>query len=35
VRWERTRLDDLKGARIWTGRGGLARDLDKIATLAA
>ena len=33
--WDRTRLDDLDGARIWTGHGVLAHILIKIATLAA
>jgi IS5 family transposase len=33
--WDRTRLDDLDGARIWTGHGVLAHNLVKIATLAA
>jgi IS5 family transposase len=32
--WDRTRLDDLTGARIWTGHGVLAHNLAKIATLA-
>jgi IS5 family transposase len=31
--WDRTRLDDLDGARIWTGHGVLAHNLVKIATL--
>jgi IS5 family transposase len=31
--WDRTRLDDLTGARIWTGHGVLAHNLVKIATL--
>ena len=34
-RWDRTRLDDLDGARIWTGHGALAHNLVKIAALAA
>jgi IS5 family transposase len=33
--WDRTRLDDLDGARIWTGHGILAHNLVKIAALAA
>jgi IS5 family transposase len=33
--WDRTRLDDLDGARIWTGHGVLAHNLVKIAALAA
>ena len=33
--WDRTRLDDLEGARIWAGHGVLAHNLVKIATLAA
>jgi transposase, IS5 family len=33
--WDRSRLDDLDGARIWTGHGVLAHNLVKIATLAA
>ena len=33
--WDRTRLDGLDGARIWTGHGVLAHNLVKIATLAA
>jgi transposase, IS5 family len=33
--WNRTRLDDLDGARIWTGHGVLAHNLVKIAALAA
>jgi IS5 family transposase len=33
--WDRTRLDDLTGARIWTGHGILAHNLVKIAALAA
>jgi IS5 family transposase len=32
--WDRTRLDDLDGARIWTGHGVLAHNLVKIAALA-
>lgn len=32
--WDRTRLDDLDGARIWTGHGALAHNLVKIAVLA-
>jgi transposase, IS5 family len=33
--WDRTRLDDLDGVRIWTGHGILAHNLVKIAALAA
>jgi IS5 family transposase len=33
--WDRTRLDDLEGARIWTGHGVLAHNLVKIAALGA
>jgi transposase, IS5 family len=33
--WDRSRLDDLDGARIWTGHGVFAHNLVKIATLAA
>ena len=33
--WDRTRLDDLEGARIWTGHGVLAHNLVKIAVLAS
>ena len=32
--WDRTRLDDLEGARIWTGQGILAHNLVKITALA-
>ncbi len=32
--WDRTRLDTLEGARIWTGHGILAHNLAKIAVLA-
>ena len=32
--WDRTRLDHLAGARIWTGHGVLAHNLVKIAALA-
>jgi IS5 family transposase len=32
--WDRSRLDDLDGARIWTGHGVFAHNLVKIATLA-
>jgi IS5 family transposase len=32
--WDRARLDDLEGARIWTGQGILAHNLVKIAALA-
>src|SRR3954453_13258671 len=33
--WDRTRLDDLTGARIWTGHGVLAHNLVKIAALTS
>jgi IS5 family transposase len=33
--WDRTRLDHLGGARIWTGHGVLAHNLVKIAALAS
>ena len=33
--WDRTRLDDLEGARIWTGQAVLAHNLVKIGALAA
>jgi transposase, IS5 family len=33
--WDRTRLDDLEGAQIWTGLAVLAHNLVKIAALAA
>jgi len=33
--WDRTRLDDLSGARTWCGHGILAHNLVKITTLAA
>ena len=32
--WDRTRLDDLEGARIWTGQAVLAHNLVKIGALA-
>jgi IS5 family transposase len=32
--WDRTRLDNLDGARIWTGHGVWAHNLVKIAALA-
>src|SRR4051794_28272872 len=32
--WDRSRLDGLDGARIWTGQAVLAHNLVKIATLA-
>jgi IS5 family transposase len=32
--WDRTRLDGLDGARIWTGQAVLAHNLVKIAALA-
>jgi transposase, IS5 family len=32
--WDRTRLDGLQGARIWTGQAVLAHNLVKIAALA-
>ena len=31
--WDRTRLDHLDGARIWTGHGVLAHNLVKIAAI--
>src|SRR4051794_34055641 len=33
--WDRTRLDDLEGARIWAGHGVLAHNLVKIAALTS
>jgi IS5 family transposase len=33
--WDRTRIDSLEGARIWTGHGVLAHNLVKIADLAS
>jgi IS5 family transposase len=33
--WDRSRLDDLDGARVWAGHGVLAHNLVKIATLAS
>ena len=33
--WDRTRLDGVEGARIWTGHGILAHNLVKIADLAS
>ena len=33
--WDRTRLDGIEGARIWTGHGILAHNLVKIADLAS
>jgi IS5 family transposase len=33
--WDRTRLDGLGGARIWTGHGVFAHSLVKIAALTA
>lgn len=32
--WDRTRLDGIEGARIWTGQGILAHNLVKIGALA-
>jgi IS5 family transposase len=32
--WDRTRLDDLEGARIWVGHGVVAHNLVKISSLA-
>ena len=32
--WDRARLDDLEGARIWAGHGVLAHNLVKISALA-
>jgi IS5 family transposase len=31
--WDRTRLEGLEGARIWTGQGILAHNLIKIGAL--
>ena len=31
--WDRTRLDGLDGARLWTGQAVLAHNLVKIAAL--
>jgi hypothetical protein len=33
--WDRTRLDDLTGTRIWIGLEVLAHNLVKIAALTA
>jgi IS5 family transposase len=33
--WDRTRLDGIDGARIWTGHGVLTHNLVKVTTLAA
>lgn len=33
--WNRTHIDGIDGARIWTGQGVLAHNLVKISTLAA
>jgi transposase, IS5 family len=33
--WDRTRLDGIKGAGVWTGHGILAHNLVKIGTLAS
>ena len=33
--WDRTRIDGIEGARIWTGHGVLAHNLVKISALAA
>jgi IS5 family transposase len=33
--WDRSRIDGLDGARIWTGQAALAHNLVKIAALAA
>ena len=33
--WDRTRLDGIEGARIWTGHGVLAHNLVKIGALAS
>ena len=33
--WDRTRLDDLEGARTWTGQGIFTHNLIKIAALTA
>jgi IS5 family transposase len=32
--WDRTRLDTLQGARIWTGQGTFAHNLIKIGVIA-
>ena len=33
--WDRTRLDDLEGAKTWTGQGVFTHNLIKIAALTA
>jgi IS5 family transposase len=33
--WDRTRIDDTEGTRIWTGHGVLTHNLVKISALAA
>jgi IS5 family transposase len=33
--WDRTRIDSIEGARIWTGHGVLTHNLIKISALAA
>ena len=33
--WDRTRLDGIEGARIWTGQGVFAHNLVKIGALAS
>ena len=33
--WDRTRLDSLDGARVWTGQAVLAHNLVKISALAS
>ena len=33
--WDRTRIDGIEGARIWTGHGVLAHNLVKNSALAA
>ena len=33
--WDRTRIDGIEGARIWTGHGVLAHNLVKISALTA
>ena len=33
--WDRTRLDSLEGAKIWTGHGILAHNLVRVADLAS
>jgi len=33
--WDRTRLNSIEGARIWTGQGVVAHNLVKIGALAS